>query len=62
MFKEEQRALREKIIKSLVNGEDYAITYKLSIELDELIARYYKIKDVEKQKAQKKNKRMVIII
>ncbi len=62
MLNEEICELREKLNKSIVNGEDYAITYKLSIELDELIARYYKIKDVEKQKAQKKNKRMVIII
>ena len=34
--------LREKLNNSIVTGQDYSITYKLSIELDELIAEYYK--------------------
>lgn len=34
--------LRDKLNKSIENGDDYAITYQLSIELDELIAQYYK--------------------
>lgn len=62
MLNEEICKLREKLNKSIVDGEDYAVTYQLSIELDELIAKYYKIENVEKQKPQKKNKRMVIII
>lgn len=33
--------LRDKLNKSIENEEDYAITYKLSVELDELIAKYY---------------------
>ena len=34
--------LRDKLNKSIENGDDYAITYKLSVELDELIAKYYR--------------------
>lgn len=42
MLNEEICNLRDKLNKSIENGEDYAITYKLSIELDELIAKYYR--------------------
>ena len=34
--------LREKLNKSIEQGDDYSITYKLSVELDELISNYYK--------------------
>jgi len=34
-------SLRDKLNKSILT-EDYEDTYKLSIELDELIARYYR--------------------
>ena len=36
--------LREKLNESIINGEDYSIIYQLSIELDELIAQYYRNK------------------
>ena len=42
MLNEEICKLRDKLNKSIENGEDYSITYKLSVELDELIARYYR--------------------
>lgn len=42
MLNEEICKLRDKLNKSIENGDDYAITYKLSIELDELIAEYYR--------------------
>lgn len=42
MLNEEICKLRDKLNKSIENGDDYAITYKLSIELDELIAKYYR--------------------
>ena len=35
-------ALRERLNNSILNGEDYEIIYKISIELDDLIANYYK--------------------
>lgn len=42
MLNEEICKLRDKLNKSIENNEDYSITYQLSIELDELIAEYYK--------------------
>lgn len=42
MLNEEICKLRDKLNKSIENGEDYKIIYRLSIELDELIAQYYK--------------------
>ncbi len=33
--------LREKLNNSILEGEDYSIIYKLSTDLDELIAQYY---------------------
>lgn len=44
MLDEEICKLREKLNESIIKGEDYNITYKLSIELDELIAKYYEEK------------------
>lgn len=34
--------LREELNRKIVNGEDYQIIYKISVELDELIAQYYR--------------------
>ena len=34
--------LREKLNESIINEEDYSIIYQLSVELDELIAEYYR--------------------
>lgn len=48
MLNEEICKLRDKLNKSIENGEEYDVTYKLSIELDELIAKYYK--NIEKNK------------
>lgn len=49
MLNEEICKLRDKLNKSIEKGDDYSITYKLSIELDELIAKYYnKVKSKEK--------------
>ena len=42
MLNDEICKLREELNKSIIKGEDYNITYKLSVELDELIAKYYK--------------------
>lgn len=41
MLNDEICKLRDKLNKSIEKGEDYSVTYKLSIELDELIAKYY---------------------
>lgn len=51
MLNDEICKLREKLNESIIKGQDYMITYKLSIELDELIARYYrKSKNIENQR------------
>lgn len=42
MLNEEICKLRDKLNKSIEDGEDYSVVYKLSIELDELIAEFYK--------------------
>lgn len=36
--------LRNKLNKSISDGEDYSIIYQISVELDELIAQFYESK------------------
>ena len=52
MLNEESCKLREKLNNSIIEEKDYSIVYQLSIELDELIARYYKL-DTQSAKTQK---------
>lgn len=42
MLNDEICKLRDKLNKSIEQGEEYSITYELSVQLDELIAKYYK--------------------
>ena len=42
MLNEEICKLREKLNDSILNEADYNITYQISVELDELIAQYYR--------------------
>lgn len=56
MLNEEICKLREKLNESIINGEDYSITYKLSIELDELIAKYYQKDTIKQEKGKDLNK------
>lgn len=44
MVEEEIIKLREKLNNSIADDEEYEIIYKLSIELDELITKYYEKK------------------
>ncbi len=53
MIEEEICKLRDELNKSIVTGQDYQITYKISVELDELIAKYYN-QSIKKQKKNKK--------
>ncbi len=41
MLNDEICKLRDKLNKSIEDGEDYSVIYQLSIELDELISKYY---------------------
>lgn len=43
MLNDEICKLREELNNSILTGQDYSVTYRLSIELDELIAEYYKV-------------------
>jgi len=42
MLNDEICKLRNKLNTSIEKGDDYSITYRLSVELDDLIALYYK--------------------
>lgn len=50
MINEEICKLREKLNRSIEDGEDYSIVYKISVELDELIAKYYNEKAATNKK------------
>lgn len=50
MLNDEICKLRDKLNKSIMQGEDYNITYQISIELDELIALYYRENFQKKEK------------
>ena len=41
MLNDEICNLRNKLNKSIEDGEDYSIIYQLSVELDDLIADFY---------------------
>ena len=43
MLNEEICKLREELNDSILTGQDYSVTYELSIELDKLIAEYYQV-------------------
>ncbi|MCI8637358.1 MAG: aspartyl-phosphate phosphatase Spo0E family protein [Clostridia bacterium] len=50
MLNDEICELRNKLNKSIEQGDDYSVTYQLSIELDELIAMYYENNENDKSK------------
>ena len=52
MLNDEICKLRDRLNKSIITGEDYSKTYKLSIELDELIAEFYR-KSIKESKESK---------
>ncbi len=50
MLNDEICKLRDKLNKSIEQGDDYRVTYQLSVELDDLIAKYYEdLKDSKKK-------------
>ena len=56
MLNDEICKLREELNNSIINGEDYEKTYKISVELDQLIAEYYKV-ELELKDGQIKNRK-----
>ena len=55
---------REELNKSIEMKQDYSITYKLSVELDELIAQYYReyLSSKKIRETKEKNNKIVIRI
>lgn len=53
MLNDEICKLREKLNESIITGQDYMVTYQLSIELDELIAKYYRKKTNKEERKEK---------
>ena len=51
MLNEEICKVRDKLNKSIEKNVDYAIIYKISVELDILIAKYYNVELLEAKKA-----------
>ena len=50
MLNNEINELREKLDNAILKNEDYSIIYNISIELDELIAKYYRESKVKTAK------------
>lgn len=44
MISERILELREMLNESIISGKPYEVVYKLSVDLDEAIAKYYKEK------------------
>ena len=44
MLNDEICKLRDKLNESIEKGQDYSVIYSISVELDELIAKFYKEK------------------
>ena len=47
MLDERIRETRERLNESIITGKDYEVIYNLSVELDELIAKYYLKKEFD---------------
>lgn len=54
MLNEEICKKRDELNKSIEDGEDYSKIYKLSVELDELIAQYYREQKLKEETEDKK--------
>ena len=59
MLNDEICKLRDKLNKSIEDGEEYSVVYQLSIELDELIAKYYKNNENKKSKNKKDEEKIL---
>lgn len=55
MLNDEICKKRDQLNKSIEQNEEYSKIYKLSVELDELIAKYYNLQQTEKTQDKIKN-------
>lgn len=54
MLNDEICKKRDELNKSIENNDDYDKIYKISVELDELIAKYYMTEDSKDKNLEKK--------
>ena len=59
MLNDEICKLRDELNKSIITGQDYEVIYALSVELDNLITKYYTKQSIQNIRDKKKRKRMV---
>lgn len=59
MLNDEICKLREQLNNSIINGQDYEETYKLSTKLDMLIAEYYKVKIPHRREKAREERKMI---
>jgi len=62
MLNDEICKLRDELNKSIITGQDYEVIYKLSCELDELIAKYYTKKALQNIREKHKKNRMLFCV
>lgn len=56
MLNDEICKKRDELNESIKNNEDYDTIYKLSVELDELIVKYYMEEEAKEREKEKKDK------
>jgi len=62
MLNDEICELRDKLNQSIITGQDYEVIYKLSVELDELISKYYTKKALQNIREKHKKKRIMFCV
>ena len=60
MLNERINKKREELNNSIINQQDYKTTYKLSVELDDLIAEYYKKRSSKHMSMESRNNKLKI--
>lgn len=62
MLEEKISQKRKELDESLRKEKDYTTTYKLSVELDELIAEFYKKTKENKKNAKERKKKVLYMV
>lgn len=59
MLNDEICKLRDELNKSIITGQDYEVIYGLSVELDNLISKYYTKQSIQNIREKHKKKRII---
>lgn len=62
MLNDEICKLRDELNKSIITGQDYEVIYALSVELDNLITKYYTKQSIQNIRDKQKKKRMIFCV